>query len=147
MLNSFIEFDVFTDKLQHALVNLAYIYYPTITRVVIKTGIDRWVVADIINDKRPSLADNVLKKIIKKLEYQASNGSDTLKKYDEYNSITNIINFAANGATSLSPVVKELIQRGYFKDLGDRVLYQNPAKANNNKIVLNLNKFSLKFDE
>ena len=61
MLNTYIEFDVFNHKLQNSLVNLAYIHYPTITRVAIKTGLDR-LVADTINGKRPRLADNTLKK-------------------------------------------------------------------------------------
>ena len=146
MLNTYIEFDVFNHKLQTALVNLAYINYPIITRVAIKTGLDRRLVADIINHKRPRLADNVLKKIIKEIQYQANNGSDILKKYGQYNSITTMISFAANGATSSNPVIKELIQRGYLKDLGDRVQYQIPSKTQDLKLSKNLQAFTFKFD-
>jgi hypothetical protein len=144
MLSSYIEFDVLTHKLQNSLVNLAYIHYPTITRVAIKTGLDRRLVGDIINHKRPKLIDNVLKKIIKEIQYQANNGSDILKKHGQYNSITTMISFAANGATSSNPVTKELIQRGYLKDLGHRVQYKNPAP--NLKLCKNLQVFSLKFN-
>ena len=146
MLDTYIEFDVFNHKLQKHLVNLAYIYYPTVTRVAIKTGIDRRIVADTINSKRPRLVDNVLKKIIKEIQYQANEGNDTFKKYGQYNSISTIINACANGATSSRPVVKELIQRGYLKDLGNKVECQNPSQTQELKLSENLQAFTDKFE-
>ena len=146
MLNTYIEFDVFNHKLQNSLVNLAYIHYPTITRVAIKTGLDRRLVADTINGKRPRLADNTLKKIIKEIQYQVNVGNNSFNKKGRNNSITTIIYSIVNGATSSSPVVKELIQRGYLKDLYTKVQYKEPSQTQDLKLNENLQAFTHQFD-
>lgn len=147
MLNTYIEFDVFNHKLQNSLVKLAYLHYPTVTRVAIKTGLDRRVVADAINGKRPRLTSNVLKKLIKEIQYQSKQGNSRFNKVGRSNSMTTMIHSVANGATSSNAVVMELIQRGYLKDLGNRVEYQDLSKIDNNRIIQIFNEFILKFDE
>jgi hypothetical protein len=120
-------FDEFSQGLRQYYVLLAYEQCHTIVQTSLKTGVDRKIVRDIVQDKRPLVKPSTLSLIVQQLENLAQANKQMVNKTGQQ-SIHSIMQTVAPGASTVNAIVKELCERGYIEDCGNYVVYINKPK-------------------
>lgn len=98
----------------------------TITRLALRSGIDRRHVSSVINQEVKPHKPSIFKMIIDRIEQIASKNNGVINKKGS-GSIEQIIKDVAPGATTIRSVVEELLVLGYIINMGDQVKFvMNP---------------------
>ena len=114
-----LDFDVFCKSLRGYYVRETYKTSKTMVQTSLRSGIDRWIIADIMNNRKQNHKRSLLLIIIARVEALAKKNKMLVNKKG-INSIESIMYDVAAGAVTLKSIINELMVLGCIEYEGKK---------------------------